>query len=297
MNPQKLPSTPMLMLKAGVALARKPKPENYEALEVEYHSQSFDPSQIEKYNAFHDCADSRLHLNFFYLLAQQAQLHYMSGKHFPFKPTGMIHVANRLDCLAPWDVQADYSMEVGSALSARAGSQSPRVYFRTRFYQNNQQVVECLSEYAFKLKQPLDVEFKADPAYVLTAPRDAGKVSAKLIDRWELAGTLGRQYAAISKDYNPIHLSGLSARLFGFDQPIMHGMYLASRCAFAVEHLTGRTLQHQNVHFLKAVPLPSRLRFVCDHEMVQFYLLDERRNVAYVRGSFAPEAASKTPHN
>ena len=33
---------------------------------------------------------------------------------------------------------------------------------------------------------------------------------------WKLPGDLGRRYAAVSGDHNPIHLYGLTAKAFGF---------------------------------------------------------------------------------
>ena len=47
--------------------------------------------------------------------------------------------------------------------------------------------------------------------------------------RWTLAGDVGRRYAAVSGDRNPIHLSALSAKALGFPRAIAHGMYTASR--------------------------------------------------------------------
>lgn len=38
-----------------------------------------------------------------------------------------------------------------------------------------------------------------------------------------------KAYAKVSGDYNPIHLNGLMARLFGFKAPIVHGMDMAAR--------------------------------------------------------------------
>lgn len=38
-----------------------------------------------------------------------------------------------------------------------------------------------------------------------------------------------RAYAKVSGDYNPIHLSGIAAKLFGFKAPIAHGMDMAAR--------------------------------------------------------------------
>lgn len=41
---------------------------------------------------------------------------------------------------------------------------------------------------------------------------------------WSLASDLGRRYARVSGDINPIHLHALSARAFGFRRAIAHGM-------------------------------------------------------------------------
>ncbi|UZK03251.1 MaoC/PaaZ C-terminal domain-containing protein [Venatoribacter cucullus] len=48
---------------------------------------------------------------------------------------------------------------------------------------------------------------------------------------WELASNLGRRYARVSGDSNPIHLFTLSARLFGFPRHIAHGMWSKARTA------------------------------------------------------------------
>jgi hypothetical protein len=54
-------------------------------------------------------------------------------------------------------------------------------------------------------------------------------------EKFKLPGSLGRRYALASGDYNPIHLSGPSAALFGFRQgPIMHGMWTKARALAAV---------------------------------------------------------------
>jgi acyl dehydratase len=46
---------------------------------------------------------------------------------------------------------------------------------------------------------------------------------------WQLGVDTGRAYAAVSGDFNPIHLSVLSAKALGMRRSIAHGMYLASR--------------------------------------------------------------------
>jgi acyl dehydratase len=39
----------------------------------------------------------------------------------------------------------------------------------------------------------------------------------------------GRNYAAVSGDYNPIHLHAMTSKLFGFKKPIIHGFWTMSR--------------------------------------------------------------------
>ncbi|WP_104054235.1 MULTISPECIES: MaoC/PaaZ C-terminal domain-containing protein [unclassified Arthrobacter] len=46
---------------------------------------------------------------------------------------------------------------------------------------------------------------------------------------WRLGADAGRNYAGVSGDFNPIHLSRLSAKALGMKRSLAHGMYLASR--------------------------------------------------------------------
>ena len=48
-------------------------------------------------------------------------------------------------------------------------------------------------------------------------------------ESWSLSNDLGRRYGTIAGDRNPIHLWPWSARLFGFKQPIIHGMWSLAR--------------------------------------------------------------------
>ena len=80
---------------------------------------------------------------------------------------------------------------------------------------------------------------------------------------WRLPGDLGRRYAAVSGDRNPIHLHPLSARALGFPGPIAHGMWSNARC---LGQLEGRLPDAftASVSFRKPVPLPGRVRFAAE---------------------------------
>src|SRR5699024_9141265 len=46
---------------------------------------------------------------------------------------------------------------------------------------------------------------------------------------WKLPADIGRRYAAVSGDRNPIHLSNITAKALGMPGAIAHGMYAAGR--------------------------------------------------------------------
>ncbi|MEW1831534.1 MaoC/PaaZ C-terminal domain-containing protein [Streptomyces sp. NPDC088196] len=69
------------------------------------------------------------------------------------------------------------------------------------------------------------------PAHVPEVPDT--QASLPTIAEWRLAEDVGRRYGSASGDRNPIHLSPLTARLFGFPRAIAHGMWTAARCLAA----------------------------------------------------------------
>lgn len=77
---------------------------------------------------------------------------------------------------------------------------------------------------------------------------------------WRLQGDLGRRYAAVSGDRNPIHMHPLSAKLFGFPGAIAHGMWSKARCLAALESRLPDAFEAQ-VRFRKPIVLPAKVEF------------------------------------
>ena len=90
---------------------------------------------------------------------------------------------------------------------------------------------------------------------VFEAPRPTG--------RWKLPADTGRRYAAVSGDVNPIHLSALSAKAFGFPRAIAHGMYTASR-AFTESGVDLSRPLRWDVSFDAPVTLPGTVLVAYD---------------------------------
>jgi acyl dehydratase len=74
--------------------------------------------------------------------------------------------------------------------------------------------------------------------------------------RWSLGADTGRRYAAVSGDWNPIHLSALSARALGMKRSVAHGMYLAARLVEHVEPAAPEALEW-GIEFISPVLLPG----------------------------------------
>lgn len=80
---------------------------------------------------------------------------------------------------------------------------------------------------------------------------------------WTLGADAGRQYAAVSGDYNPIHVSGLTAKALGMPAAIVHGMYCAAR---ALEGREPDGAGHRwSISFEAPVTLPGRVAVAVEH--------------------------------
>ncbi|KAB7743074.1 hypothetical protein GA707_15670 [Nostocoides sp. F2B08] len=81
--------------------------------------------------------------------------------------------------------------------------------------------------------------------------------------RWRLPGDLGRTYAGVSGDVNPIHLYPLTAKAMGFPRAIAHGMWTYARTMAALGPAAdGPSTSH--VWFRKPVLLPGSVELVVD---------------------------------
>ena len=77
---------------------------------------------------------------------------------------------------------------------------------------------------------------------------------------WRLPGDLGRRYAAVSGDRNPIHLYPLTAKAFGFPRNIAHGMWTKARSLAALSNRLPDAFV-VDVEFRKPILLPATVVF------------------------------------
>lgn len=99
--------------------------------------------------------------------------------------------------------------------------------------------------------------------------------------RWRLPGDLGRTYAGVSGDVNPIHLYPLTAKAMGFPRAIAHGMWTYARTLAALGPVADAA-STSHVWFRKPVLLPGSVELVLDKET-------EGSIIAGLRSARAPE--------
>jgi acyl dehydratase len=140
---------------------------------------------------------------------------------FPFSPLGLVHVANRIEQLRP--------LHAGQTLHVRVWAEDLREHDRGRQFDVVAEVtvrdeVAWLERSTYLHREKDGSSKGGDRA----EPPPAQAV-------WRLPGDLGRRYAAVSGDKNPIHTHPLIAKALGQPGAIAHGMWTKARSLAAME--------------------------------------------------------------
>lgn len=173
-----------------------------------------------------------LPITYAHVLAFGLNLRMMTRGDFPFALPGLVHLRNVIMQRRPLRVDEELSFEV----SVRDPVSHPRgatVDLITDARVDGDVVwSECSTYLRRDSGRP-----SPDGAGTTAAGgnhRHTRTVTAEAEDlaevaRWQLGGDLGRRYARVSGDWNPIHLSSWTARPFGFRGAIAHGMWATAR--------------------------------------------------------------------
>ena len=111
---------------------------------------------------------------------------------------------------------------------------------------------------------------------------------------WKLPGDLGRRYAAVSGDRNPIHMHSLLAKPLGFPRAIAHGMWTKARCLAALENRLPDAFIVE-ARFRKPILLPARVVFTSAEQgqQIDFAVRDAKRGTPHLEGHTRPLASAE----
>ena len=168
---------------------------------------------------------STLPPTYLHMLGFPLSVQLMTRPDFPFGLMGMVHVRNRITQHRPvaFDEAVDLRASVTNLRPHPKGQQMDNVVTATV---EGTVVWESVSTYlkrgsgaAETAEEGVDVDVAALPMTAL----------------WRVPGDIGRRYGAVSGDRNPIHLTALTAKAFGFRSAIAHGMWTKARALAALE--------------------------------------------------------------
>ncbi len=185
-----------------------------------------------------------------HLLAFPLHLTLMTAPGFPFAAMGAVHIANRIEQRRP--VAVDQVLD----LAVWAERLAPHRRGRTVTIVSEASVAGEVvwRDETVLLRRGKGSDTAADASANLPENAPAGPI------RWPLSSGLGRQYASVSGDRNPIHLYDVTARAFGFRRHIAHGMWTKARCLAALDRELPEAFLAE-VAFKKPIALPGSVTF------------------------------------
>lgn len=271
------------------AKTTSPKLPNY----TRQKSISVVPSHFSAYNKLINWQtrdEQIVHPNYIQTLSLSMQLDMMVQDTFPFKPLGLVHIGNQIK------VRQSPRVFDQLALVTEFGE----IYFHKRGW-----LFEVITK-AFIKNRPNEInpnDMNAEPDVIGTSlylartthnkdnfdlvSTNVSEIPAWLkanqnqlldslgqsdkIASFEFQSDVGRKYAKVSGDYNPIHLHPFTAKILGFKKAIAHGMYSK---AIVISEMQNQSLIRSeqfeiNTVFSQPIALPTKVDMLCHKGEVQ----------------------------
>jgi acyl dehydratase len=258
-----LPSLPTLGVSTLLrALFKRPARSAAMPLSATFRLDRIDRAHVRRYNVAFGFAGDAVPITYLYLLAQRAQLATLVGRPIPFRIPGLIHVENRLAMEGEIDPDMALTLSTVVSLPPAAANGAILCVLETRAFAGEQLAFTCISTYLIKRGNRTE-RSAAQPASAVHEPMGS----------WKLTPDAGRLYAALSGDWNPIHLSRWSARLMGMRAPIIHGMHSVAQACALIERLTQQRVTRLDCRFKSPIPLGADVTLARGAEQDKFVVL------------------------
>lgn len=213
-----------------------------------------------------------------HLLAFPLHMAIMSDPAFPYPAIGMVHLENT--------ITAHRAVAVGEVLDLTTAVVAPRAHAKG-----------VLLDFVTTVTSGGDVVWESTSTYLRRGVKTDGEPDAGLVIadaptggvQWQLPADLGRTYAGVSGDHNPIHLYPITAKALGFPRQIAHGMWTKARSIAAIENRLPDAVIVE-VAFKKPLFLPGTVAFAdrLDGGVHTFALTNPRDGSPHLVGRATP---------
>lgn len=222
----------------------------------------------------------QLPITFPHIMAFPLHLELMLLKNFPFAVMGMVHTHNEIT-----QHRAIYSREIMDVScffsDIKKTDKGYEIDIKTEIYITGECVWESISTNL--------VRQKTDIAPIPKTNEIIEGENYTYQEFWNLSSNLGRRYALVSGDSNPIHLFKLSAKLFGFKGHIAHGMWTKARVAAALYNKLNTEACKISVDFKLPIFLPTtiQLNYRLSEGHIEFDVREEAGIKPHMKGSIS----------
>jgi hypothetical protein len=222
-----------------------------------------------------------------HVLAFPLHMAVMADGGFPFGAVGLVHVENR--------IEQHRRIGLGETLAIRVRPTKLQPHAKGRTFSLLTEVTvddEVAWESVSTMLRRGGSNDKAQLHQISDPPGrefDAVPVETPASAEWRLDGGLGRCYAAVSGDRNPIHMHSLTAKPLGFPGAIAHGMWTKARCLAALDNRLPDAFA-VDVRFRKPILLPARVEFASagEGDEIAFAVRDAKRQTPHLDGRVTP---------
>lgn len=171
-------------------------------------------------------ADGRLPLTYPHVMSMPVKMAMLTSDAFPVRLLGLVHVRNEITSLRP--IADQETLDIRCAVSGpRETDRGQEFDMLTEASADGKIVWSEISTFLARRRAPRTTETRKSA----TQPNAGEAAAAVRTTSWHADADIGRRYAGVSGDINPIHLMDLTARLFGFERAIAHGMWSLARTA------------------------------------------------------------------
>lgn len=274
------PNGKALLLKAATTSGKKPKPDTQAVrLGARVKKVLIDREWVREYNAVCGFKGDEISLTAAQVVASPLHMFLLSRPEHPMPMLGMVHLHNSIECIKPLEYGVAYDVLV-TVGDTRGIPQGLEFDVHTEFLVGEEVHWKSTMSILCRVKgmpKPASKPAPAEPLSAVGAQYTAVKVPENQ----------GRKYAKVSNDYNPIHLYAQTAKLFGFKQAIVHGMWTAAKTLGIVEASLGAPARKFDLSFKQPVFLPSGIsvKYVTVDGASKFEVLAERDSKVLMVGS------------
>lgn len=211
-----------------------------------------------------------------HILAFPLHMELLVSKEFPLPLLGLVHVRNEFTQYRSIGNQEILDIEC-SIQGPTTVSKGKEFDIITKVTASGNLVWESVSTNLYRCKTEV-VEQKKSAS---------NPFSPDTVIDWPVPENTGRRYAKVSGDSNLIHLYAFTAKLFGFQRAIAHGMWSKAKAVAALDEQLPTGPFKVNVAFKLPVFLPANVQFQYKQNegAVEFHVKDNQGEKPHLAGA------------